>query len=102
MHRFGTGGSLLLGRFLVEASTSDLNNSPNDLFKCGVLETSGGLSSDRQCKGVGLQLPKEGAAMQLNPKEPRKEQEPKPEPIDPPSDAPPVELPGDPMDEPNI
>lgn len=51
---------------------------------------------------VRYKQPKEPTFMQLNPKEPRKEQEPKPEPIDPPSDAPPVELPGDPMDEPNI
>lgn len=40
--------------------------------------------------------------MQLHPKEPRREQEPKPESIDPPSDAPPVELPGDPVDKPNV
>lgn len=60
------------------------------------------LSSDKRSDGVGLQLLKEVTAMQMQPKEPRKEQEPKPEPIDPPSDAPPVELPGDPMDEPNI
>lgn len=37
-----------------------------------------------------------------NPKDPHKEQEPTPEPIDPPNDDPPVELPGDPMDKPNV
>ena len=36
--------------------------------------------------------------MQLSPKDPRKEQEPKPEPIDQPGDAPPV----DPVDVPNV
>ena len=40
--------------------------------------------------------------MSLSQKVPRKEQEPKPEPIDPPSDVPPVELPGDPLDKPNV
>lgn len=40
--------------------------------------------------------------MNQRPKEPRKEQEPTPEPIDPPSDAPLVELPGGPMDAPNV
>ncbi len=40
--------------------------------------------------------------MQLSPTEPRKEQELKPEPIDPLSDAPPVELPGDLVDAPNV
>lgn len=40
--------------------------------------------------------------MQHHPKEPRKEQEPKSEPIDPLSDAPPVELPGEPIDKPNV
>lgn len=37
-----------------------------------------------------------------NPKDPHKEQDPAPEPIDPPNDDPPVELPGDPVDKPNI
>ena len=36
------------------------------------------------------------------PKDPSKDQDPKPEPIDPPSDVPPVELPGDPVDKPNV
>lgn len=36
------------------------------------------------------------------PKAPREEQEPKPDPIDPPNDAPPAELPGDPINEPNV
>lgn len=40
--------------------------------------------------------------MATNPKDPSKDQDPKPEPIDPPDDAPPVELPGDPMDMPNV
>lgn len=51
---------------------------------------------------VGYKQPKETIAMQLDPKEPCKEQEPAPEPIDPPSDAPPVELPSDPLDKPNV
>lgn len=40
--------------------------------------------------------------MQPKPKAPRKEQEPQPEPIDPPTDTPPVELPGEPTDAPNM
>ena len=40
--------------------------------------------------------------MAHQPKEPRKEQDPKPEPIDPPSDVPPAELPGDPINVPNV
>lgn len=40
--------------------------------------------------------------MATQPKDPRKEQEPRPEPIDPPNDEPPMELPGDPIDEPKI
>lgn len=40
--------------------------------------------------------------MQHHPKEPRKEQEPKPVPIDPPSDTPQVQLPGGLMDAPNV
>lgn len=33
--------------------------------------------------------------MAITPKDPSKDQDPKPEPIDPPSDVPPVELPGE-------
>lgn len=40
--------------------------------------------------------------MAQHPTDPRKEQDPRPEPIDPPSDVPPAELPGDPIDEPNV
>ena len=40
--------------------------------------------------------------MTHQPKEPRKEQEPKPVPIDPPVDVPPAELPGDPVNAPNL
>lgn len=40
--------------------------------------------------------------MQPHPKEPCKEQEPNPEPIDPPRDAPPAELPGEPVDQPRV
>lgn len=36
------------------------------------------------------------------PKDPHKDQDPQPEPIDPPSDVPPVELPGDPVQQPNV
>ncbi len=35
-------------------------------------------------------------------KNPLKESEPKPDPIDPPDDQPPVELPGNPVDQPNV
>lgn len=61
-----------------------------------------GCSLTARAVHVGYKQPKEAMAMQLDPKEPRKEQEPTPEPIDPPSDAPPVELPGEPMDKPNV
>jgi len=40
--------------------------------------------------------------MATTPRDPSKDQDPKPEPIDPPDDAPPVELPGEPMDRPNL
>lgn len=40
--------------------------------------------------------------MDQQPKEPRKEQEPSPEPVDSPSDSPQVELPGDPINKPNV
>ena len=40
--------------------------------------------------------------MNLQPKEPRKEQDPQPAPIDPPDDVPPVELPGDSVEQPNV
>jgi len=40
--------------------------------------------------------------MATTPRDPNKDQDPKPEPIDPPDDAPPVELPGEPMDRPNV
>lgn len=40
--------------------------------------------------------------MTYPPKEPRKEQDPKPDPIDPPDDVPPVEVPGDPVEQPNV
>lgn len=40
----------------------------------------------------------EVAMTEMNPKEPRKEQEPMPEPVDPPSDVPP----GEPVDVPNV
>lgn len=40
--------------------------------------------------------------MAQQPKEPRKEQEPTPDPIDPPNDVPPVEQPGDPVEQPNV
>ena len=40
--------------------------------------------------------------MQPHPKEPRKEQEPKPEPIDPPRDVPPAESPREQVDQPNV
>lgn len=40
--------------------------------------------------------------MATTPKDPSKDQDLQPEPIDPPDDAPPVELPGDPLDMPNV
>lgn len=40
--------------------------------------------------------------MAMTPKDPRKEEEPSPEPIDPPTDVPPIEEPGNPAQEPNI
>lgn len=40
--------------------------------------------------------------MGTNPKDPSKKQDPKPEPIDPPDDAPPVEMPGDSIDKLNV
>jgi len=40
--------------------------------------------------------------MNSNPKEPSKDEEPQPWPIDPPTQMPPVELPGDAVDEPNM
>ncbi|MFZ7337552.1 hypothetical protein ACLS0R_14985 [Comamonas jiangduensis] len=42
------------------------------------------------------------ATMHSIPKDPHKEQDPAPEPIDPPNDDPPVELPGDPLDKPSV
>lgn len=35
-------------------------------------------------------------------KDPHKGQDPQPEPVDPPKDVPPVELPGDPVQQPNV
>ncbi|MEG2631597.1 MAG: hypothetical protein RSB42_12060 [Comamonas sp.] len=40
--------------------------------------------------------------MSMMHKDPRKEEEPSPEPIDPPTDAPPLEAPQDPANAPNI
>ncbi len=40
--------------------------------------------------------------MSIQHKDPRKEEEPSPEPIDPPTDIPPLELPQTPAEEPNI
>ena len=40
--------------------------------------------------------------MSIQHKDPRKEEEPSPEPIDPPTDIPPLELPQTPDEEPNI
>lgn len=40
--------------------------------------------------------------MAHQPKDPYKDQDPQPEPIDPPKDLPPVELPGDPVQRPNV
>lgn len=40
--------------------------------------------------------------MQMQHKDPRKEEEPSPEPIDPPTDIPPLEAPQNPAKEPNI
>lgn len=40
--------------------------------------------------------------MATNPKFPSKDQDPKPEPIDPPGDEPPVQQPSDPVDKPNV
>ena len=58
-------------------------------------------SADRWKAVAVLHLHKE-VPMATTPKDPSKDQDPKPEPIDPPSDAPPVELPGDPLDKPNV
>lgn len=40
--------------------------------------------------------------MVMQSKDPGKDQDPQPEPIDPPENAPPVELPGDPINKPNV
>ncbi|WP_417283666.1 hypothetical protein [Comamonas sp.] len=40
--------------------------------------------------------------MTQQPKEPRKEQEPAPDPIDPPNNVPPGKSPSDPVDQPNV
>lgn len=45
---------------------------------------------------------KENLSMSMIHKDPRKEEEPSPEPIDPPTDAPPLEAPQDPANAPNI
>lgn len=51
--------------------------------------------------GLFVKKRKEMAVMSLQ-KNPLKESEPKPDPIDPPDDQPPVELPGNPVDQPNV
>lgn len=80
-----------LGKFVVCFTKSE-----------GMIVGGAGCSLTVRALHIGYKQPKEAITMQLNPKEPRKEQEPTPEPIDPPSDAPPVELPSEPMDKPNV